>query len=746
MISSPTSNQSYPAATETVNTKPWLLHAAPVSLLTGVTLLTLVAVVTATLIVLREPWLGLHLEPSAEGLRLRAMHPAGPAAQQLQPGQLITSLAAAQQPPTKLADYDPGLEPHTLATFQAYTSYVERMGQVWAQLQHDTLSLSMADGSQVELVPAASRPLASLPLSYWLFHLFGAIALLISLGVWAFRRGQPATRFFALAGLSFFAATWTNSLYLGRELAFEPSTFLRLSMLNHLALYAMIGSLLALLLYFPRRLFPPAIRYILPCIALLITAILVNEQLHIIQLPLHDYYLPIIVFYLLGAFTAVWQWRAARGRPLDRAALRWFFLSLFISTGMGLLVYFIPTLFKAQNTYSQVVMVGFAASMYIGLALGILRYRLFDLELWWFRAWLWFFGGLAVLLVDAAVVFLFGLQPMVALGIATLAVGWVYFPIRQWLWGTLAASNQMTLEDCLPILAGTLPANRSATNTTQRWQQVLTNVFNPLSMQRIPPVAEPALLEQGARLQVPVPNANYGLELLYNQHGARLFSSRDLKLCQAMFSFIVVAERIHAAQEEGAQEERRRIMRDLHDDVGARILSLIHNAQESRQEQLARAALQALRESIYSLDDDMRTNLSETAQEWQMDVAERLQNLTTELIWISETLPKNCQLTTRQTINLKRIMHEAISNALVHAQPHELLVKITVRNSHVCLDVYNDGVKQASQPQQLPGRGLHNMQTRADELGGTLMTGPYAGGYAVKLRFPITVPAETLDA
>lgn len=708
-------------------------------------MLALIMVALATLIVLHEPWLGLQLQPDDQGLRIVRVNPSGPAAHQLQPGQLVTAIASENQPSTDLAGYQPRLEPHTLPDFQAYDAYIETMARIWPHLQAETLTLVLADGSHATLAPETRRPLTSLPPDFWLFHLFGTIALLISLGAWAFRRGQPATRFFLLAGLGFFIATWSNSLYLPRELAFDPVTMMRLSRLNHLALYLMIGSLLALLLYFPRRLSPPAIRYILPVIALLIAAILLNEQLHIVQLPLHDYYFPIIVFYLLGAFAAVWQWRAARGRPLDRAALRWLFLSLFISTGMSLMVYFIPILFQARDTFSQVVMVGFASSMYIGLALGILRYRLFDLELWWFRAWLWFFGGLAVLLVDAAVVFLFGLQPMAALGIAMLAVGWIYFPIRQWIWRILAAGNQLQLEDCLPILAGTLPAIHAPSDTAHRWRQVLVNVFNPLSVRQVPPLAQPVLLEQGARLQVPVPNAGHGLELLYNQHGARLFSSRDLEISRAMLSLILLTEKIHAAQEAGAQEERRRIMRDLHDDVGARILSLIHNAQEPRQEQLARAALQALRESIYALDEDMRVDLEETAMEWQLDVEERLQHLDIELHWLNDALPEDCQLTARQAINLKRILHEAISNALTHSQPRQLAVRLAVDDSQVCLDVSNDGVQPSSQPQQVPGRGLHNMQTRAAELGGTLLASPCEDGYEVRLRFPLS-STEAADA
>lgn len=691
-------------------------------------------VALATLLVLRGPWLGLQLEPADQGLRVIEVDASGPAADWLHPEMRIIALETGSRPPLDLAGYHPNLEPHSLPSFDAYDAYLERTGQVWPYLQADAVTLHLSDGTSVSLAPAARRSLTSLPPDFWLFHLFGAIALLISLSVWAFRRGQVATRLFALAGLGFFAATWSNSLYLPRELALPPALLVRLGVFNHMALYLMMASLLGLLMYFPRRLSSPFIRYMLLAIVLLMAAVLLNEQRHVVDLPLHDFYFPIIASYLVGIALAAWQWRAARGRPLDRAALRWLFLSLFISTGMGLMVYFIPALHQTPSMLSQVAMIGCAASMYVGLALGILRYRLFDLELWWFRAWLWFFAGLAVLAIDFAVVLLFGLQPIAALGAAVLAVGWIYFPMRQWLWRNVAADNRMRLEDHLPALAEALLAIRKPSETARQWRQVLVTVFNPLSVRRVPPREHPVLIEQGARLQVPVPDADHGLELIHNQHGARLFNRRDLDLARAMLSLAAQAGKIHAARETGAQAERRRIMRDLHDDVGARILSLIHGAQSPHQEKLARAALQALRETIYALDEEVQAELIETTQKWQLDVEERLRDLDLELHWRTDSLPQEAYLTARQAINLKRILHEAISNALSHAQPRRLSVELALENQQLCLRVSNDGVRQSSQGTQLPGRGLHNMRTRAAELGGILQTGPCGDGYQVQLR------------
>lgn len=712
----------------------WLPRAAPMSLFVGGTALALALVALATLWVLQQPWLGLRLQPDEGGLRIVEVDPRGPAAGRLEPGRVISALAAADREPLSLQGFQPGLEPHSLSSFEAYDAYLDEVEAVWSYARQGSLRLILDTGERVSLLPAEQRPLTSLPVAYWFFHLFGLIALLISLAVWVFRRGQAATRLFVLAGLGFFLATWSNSLYLPRELAYDPVLLSRLGSFNHAAMYLMMASLLGLLMYFPRRLITSAMGVALLALVL---ALQVNEQLSLAGWPLHDFYFPVIFLYLIGAAIATWQWRAARGRPLDRAALRWLFLSVFISTGMGLMVYFLPSLYREPKLFSQVAMVGFASTMYLGLALGILRYRLFDLERWWFGVWLWFFGGVAVLVVDASVVFLFGMQPIAALGIAVLLVGWVYFPIRQWLWGNYAAAGQPRLEAYLPALIGPLLAARGPDDVARQWHRVLTGVFNPLNSRQVPPLERPALAEQGAALRVPVPGAKYGLELVYGQRGGRLFGCRDLELVSAMLAVTVQAVQVHGARKAGAQEERRRIMRDLHDDVGARILSLIHGATEPRQEALARAALHALRESIYALDEDMRVNLCDAAQEWRLEVKERVQDLPLQLGWRAAALPAELSLTARQSINLKRILQEAISNALSHSRPRRLEVSLGVEGDRLRLEVSNDGLAEPAREGDLPGRGLHNMRTRAAELAGELETGRSEVGYRVRLSVPL---------
>ncbi|MGM0412272.1 MAG: sensor histidine kinase [Pseudomonadota bacterium] len=706
---------------------------APLPLLLATALLLLLLVATSTWLASRGPWLGVAWEPAPGGLRVTAVAAEGPLAGALEPGTLVTAVHGRDGTRLPLAGFDPARDPHNEADYAGYNAYLDRQGRL-ADALAGGAELETAAGRPIPVDPAPAWPLDALPPGFWGYHLFGLLAAMVGVGTWAFRRDFMPARLLALSGVGFFAATAANSLYLVRELALPRDWFHALAVANHLALALMVGALLALMAHYPRRLLP---RGALPGLVLLMVAWQVNEIAQWVEWPGHTYYTPLLALFAVAVAAAVRQWQGSSRDPASRAALKWFFLSIFVSMGLALAVYFIPLTLGSQPLLPPVGMVGFASTLYLGLAAGVLRYRLFDLERWWFRAWAWFFGGLAVILADAALAWLFGLAPVEALGLALIAVGWVYFPARQWIWRQVAASAEVQVERRLPDLVANLYTAPSQEAAARHWRTTLAAIFQPLGIRE--GASEPAIriAEQGTTLVVPDIIGEHALYLLYGQEGRRLFTRRDTERANALLAVARRVARVTRAQTEAVEAEQRRIARDLHDDVAGHLLALIQGATDPEQAEAARAALRALREAITALDDPMGESLGLLVEHCRAELAPRAEASGARIVWEGPPEP-DLELPPRMATNLRRILQEAVTNALRHVDPAEVRIRLSTDGEALSLEVRNDEAPTEPGP---AGRGRHNMAQRAEEIGGQLTQGPTGDGHwRVAVTFPL--PAD----
>ncbi|MGZ4726939.1 MAG: sensor histidine kinase [Acidimicrobiales bacterium] len=85
-----------------------------------------------------------------------------------------------------------------------------------------------------------------------------------------------------------------------------------------------------------------------------------------------------------------------------------------------------------------------------------------------------------------------------------------------------------------------------------------------------------------------------------------------------------------------------------------------------------------------------------------------------------------------------RVVQEALTNTFKHAGPARARVSIVVAPSELQIEVVDDGRGAAATPPATPGHGLVGMHERVALYGGTVDTGPRAGGgYAVRARVPL---------
>ena len=192
-------------------------------------------------------------------------------------------------------------------------------------------------------------------------------------------------------------------------------------------------------------------------------------------------------------------------------------------------------------------------------------------------------------------------------------------------------------------------------------------------------------------------------------------------------------------------EERQRIMRDIHDGIGGQLVAILASLDsgEVAQTQLKadiKSALQDLRLVIDSLDeesDDLPTLLGML----RMRLSDQFANAKLKLHWKVEDLPRIDNFGPAKVLNTMRIIQEAITNAIKHSDADNLTISTELMSSdggenYACIIVSDDGC--GTLPDEARGRGLLNMQKRADQIGGDLhITANKGTGVSVRLEIPV---------
>lgn len=201
-------------------------------------------------------------------------------------------------------------------------------------------------------------------------------------------------------------------------------------------------------------------------------------------------------------------------------------------------------------------------------------------------------------------------------------------------------------------------------------------------------------------------------------------------------------ERMHALETERAiGEERERIYRDLHDDVGAKLLSLVYRAGSPENATLARSALQDLRDVVSIIQPENLT-LEALGADWRAECERRLSDAGIALDWSTEGELDSQLLSQPQALNLGRILREAVSNLIKHAQTPRAQVRLSLGQDGLHLDIRDYGLGCADPTLRGQGRGLRNMVLRAERIGADIRQAQAeTGGFEIR----VFLPAERLS-
>lgn len=319
---------------------------------------------------------------------------------------------------------------------------------------------------------------------------------------------------------------------------------------------------------------------------------------------------------------------------------------------------------------------------------------------------------------------LFALGPQVALALALFLSLGLYGAARQWLASRQPDRRRLSTERAFEQLyrvtreAQSEPARRS-----QLLGRLLGDLFEPSQVMRVERhSAQARVVGAGAALLVPLapavggPGARGGALLLrFARKGQRLFDPGDAQLADRLVEQLRRAVAYDKAVERGRSEERQRIAQDLHDDIGARLLTLMYQARTPEMEEYIRHTLQDLKTLTRGLAASEH-RFSHAAAEWKSDMAQRLSIAQVELGW-SFQVDQDLRLSVVQWSALTRILRELISNALYHAGAGRVDVRLCLEQHCLTLSVADDGRGRAPL-QWSQGLGLGGVRKRVKLLGG----------------------------
>lgn len=219
-------------------------------------------------------------------------------------------------------------------------------------------------------------------------------------------------------------------------------------------------------------------------------------------------------------------------------------------------------------------------------------------------------------------------------------------------------------------------------------------------------------------------------------------------------------QELYARQISTQEEERKRIFRDLHDEVGQRITALRFGINrmigeiESPPEELSGAIKHQITEisqAVRSLSADLQSVGLQYAGLW-----DAFENLAKELHAAAglkvalnfEGLRREQRFDPELELAVYRITQESLNNALKYAGVEEVGVLLALRDAHLLVSIWDEGAGFAPgrADQEKGGTGIPGMKERAAMLGGKLQVSSIPGeGTTIRAEFPIGLQEQVRE-
>ena len=580
------------------------------------------------------------------------------------------------------------------------------------ELQSGRLAVVLHTGERVNLPLLAERGTQILPWHYWSLMAIGLACLGLAVVVVAKRGSNIEAFLFAAAAVGVCVIAASVAVNSVREVGWPDALIAKLFLAIRLGELLFFASLAAICWCTPRRLFG----------GFVVLAILLMGTVGLLCLWLgFDLWVLNIGLLAAAVVGALLQNTSKILRPVDRALGKWLIASLSVGLANGIWVWYLPITLGLPTLPSGCFALVLSASTLLVLSLSLLRFAPATLDTCWVEAPFWLLATLLLVLVDFVLTSAVTLQRPIAFLTASVLVGWLYIPVRRWAQSVLRPRVAHRADSVLSLVLQYVLRTDQDPASNEALGRLLRSVYKPKGLEIRRAIRQDGaarIEQQGAAMVLPVT----GGEEMFLQHanrGQSLFSADDLKLAELFVELSFRAAQVISLREQDIREERRRIMRDLHDDVASKLLTLLHSVESERSKDLASRAFHSLREAIYSLDDDSNETLYDLMDDLYSEMMERLEGRGIKFQWYQSDMDDMTALSARSRVNVKRIVQEGLSNILKHSEAAVVRCEFRYHAGMLTATLSNDGIKEDNGVSNL-GKGLHNITTRAKELNGAV--------------------------
>ena len=195
-------------------------------------------------------------------------------------------------------------------------------------------------------------------------------------------------------------------------------------------------------------------------------------------------------------------------------------------------------------------------------------------------------------------------------------------------------------------------------------------------------------------------------------------------------------------QREFLRQERQRLMQDLHDGLGSSLRTALWAVEkgsigEHAVVNVLKSCIDDMKLAVDSMEP-VQTDLLLLLATLRFRLDPRLENTGIDLHWDVIDVPALDWLDPKSALHILRILQEALTNVIKHAQATEIRVATGVDAPWVVVTISDNGAGfLIAQALQSGGKGLSNQKYRAQSIGADVGWNSSDAGTCFTLRLPI---------